>query len=76
LAIKVLGAHVRPMGRGKDGGRDMLVSNGVIVWAANDHDAKVETWDGTTVFQAKHKQILEGPGRGREGRSGGPYRAR
>ncbi|SOC52910.1 hypothetical protein SAMN05660748_4237 [Blastococcus aggregatus] len=63
LAIKVLGAHVRPMGRGKDGGRDMLVNNGVIVWAANDHYAKVETWDGTTVFQAKHKQILEAPQR-------------
>lgn len=61
LAIKVLGAHVRPMGRGKDGGRDMLVNNGVIVWAANDYCARVETWDGTTVFQAKHKETLEGP---------------
>lgn len=61
LAIKVLGAHVRPMGRGKDGGRDMLVNNGVIVWAANDHYNRVETWDGTTVFQAKHKETLEGP---------------
>ena len=61
LAIKVLGAHVRPMGRGKDGGRDMLVNNGVIVWAANDQYGKVETWDGTTVFQAKHKETLEGP---------------
>lgn len=60
LAIKVLGAHVRPMGRGKDGGRDMLVSNGVIMWAADDHYGKVETWDGTTVFQAKHKETLEG----------------
>jgi hypothetical protein len=61
LAIKVLGAHVRPMGRGKDGGRDMLVSDGVIVWAADDQYSKVETWDGTTVFQAKHKETLEGP---------------
>jgi len=61
LAIKVLGAHVRPMGRGKDGGRDMLVSNGIIVWTENDHYDKTETWDGTTVFQAKHKTTLEGP---------------
>lgn len=61
LAIKVLGAHVRPMGRGKDAGRDMLVNNGVIVWAANERYLKSETWDGTTVFQAKHKETLEGP---------------
>lgn len=61
VAIKVLSAHVRPMGRGKDGGRDMLVNNGVIVWAANDHYGKADAWDGTTVFQVKHKQTLEGP---------------
>lgn len=60
VAIKVLGAHVRPMGRGKDGGRDMLVSNGVIVWAA-DHYGAGDAWDGTTVFQVKHKETLEGP---------------
>ncbi|MEV8613208.1 hypothetical protein AB0383_35765 [Amycolatopsis sp. NPDC051373] len=60
LAIKVFGAHVRPMGRGKDGGRDMLVSDGVLVWSANEHGGKTETWDGTTVFQVKHKQTLEG----------------
>jgi len=49
------------MGRGKDGGRDMLVNNGVIVWTANEYYDKGETWDGTTVFQAKHKEALEGP---------------
>lgn len=60
LAIKVLGAHVRPMGRGKDGGRDMLVSNGVIAWSSDDPHPDAETWTGTTVFQVKHKETLEG----------------
>lgn len=59
LAIKVLGAHVRPMGRGRDGGRDML-ANGVIVWGKTDRGAG-ETWDGTTVFQVKHKASLTEP---------------
>lgn len=59
LAIKVLGAKVRPMGRGRDGGRDMLV-NGVIVWGETDRDG-AETWDGTTVFQVKHKDRLTDP---------------
>ena len=58
LAIEVLGAHVRPMGRGRDGGRDML-ANGVIVWGNTDRVA--ETWDGTTVFQVKHKTRLSEP---------------
>lgn len=58
LAIEVLGAHVRPMGRGRDGGRDMLAS-GVIVWGNPDQVA--ETWDGTTVFQVKHKTSLTDP---------------
>lgn len=61
LAIKVLGAHVRPMGRGKDGGRDMLVNDGVVVWSADDQHPDAETWVGTTVFQVKHKETLEGP---------------
>ena len=60
LAIKALGAHVRPMGSGKDGGRDMLV-NGVIVWSADGDHTDSETWDGTTIFQVKHKQGLESP---------------
>ncbi|MGH8526331.1 MAG: hypothetical protein ACREXY_19625, partial [Gammaproteobacteria bacterium] len=59
LAIRALGAHVRPMGRGRDGGRDML-AHGVIVWSANDRFV-AESWDGTTIFQVKHKTTLEGP---------------
>ena len=61
LAIKVLGAHVRPMGRGRDGGRDMLVSDSVIVWSADELHPDTETWTGTTVFQIKHKETLAGP---------------
>lgn len=61
LAIKVLGAHVRPMGRGRDGGRDMLVSDSVIVWSADELQPDAETWTGTTVFQIKHKETLAGP---------------
>lgn len=60
LALKALGAQVQRMGAGRDGGRDMLVTNGQIVWAGND-DAAGEVWGGTTVFQAKHKSTLEGP---------------
>jgi hypothetical protein len=59
LAIKVLGAQVRPMGRGRDGGRDVL-ANGVIVWGETARDG-AETWDGTTVFQVKHKDRLTEP---------------
>lgn len=59
LAIKVLGAHVRPMGRGKDGGRDMIVDDGVIQWHPDEHYENQETWKGTTVFQVKHKERLE-----------------
>lgn len=59
LAIRALGAHVRPMGRGRDGGRDML-ANGVVVWSANDRYG-AESWDGVTVFQVKHKATLDGP---------------
>lgn len=58
LAIKVLGAQVRPMGRGRDGGRDMLAT-GAIQWGATDCVA--ETWNGTTVFQVKHKTSLTSP---------------
>lgn len=59
LAIKVLGAHVRPMGRGRDGGRDMLINNGVIVWTANDLYRELEQWDGTTVFQVDTRRPAE-----------------
>lgn len=61
LAIKVLGANVRPMGRGRDGGRDML-ANGRVAWSASDRYA-AEAWDGTTVFQVKHKATLGEPGK-------------
>ena len=59
LAIKTLGAQVRAMGRGKDGGRDMLVNDGVLIWGANQPDEQSEVWEGTTVFQVKHKETLE-----------------
>lgn len=61
LAIKEFGPQIRPMGRGKDGGRDLLVDEGVLVWSAHDGDEHAETWKGTTVFQIKHKETLEGP---------------
>ena len=60
LAIAVFGPQVRPMGRGKDGGRDLLVCDGVITWSATEHKEGAEVWKGTTVFQVKHKQTLEG----------------
>lgn len=63
LAITVFGPQVRPMGRGKDGGRDMLVSDGALVWSADERHEQAETWDGTTVFQVKHKGTLEGTGK-------------
>jgi hypothetical protein len=59
LATKTLGAHVQRMGRGRDGGRDML-ANGVLVWSGTDAN-QGEMWDGRTVFQVKHKSTLEGP---------------
>ena len=54
LALKVFGAHVRPMGRGRDGGRDMLTTDSVR-WSAD------MVWTGTTVFQVKHKERLTSP---------------
>lgn len=59
LAVKALGAHVRPMGIGRDGGRDLL-SEGVLLWTPDAHYDQGEKWDGTTVFQVKHKLNLEG----------------
>lgn len=60
LAIRALGAHVRPMGLGRDGGRDMLVSQGVLTWSGDERYPSAETWTGTTAFQVKHKERLEG----------------
>lgn len=54
LALKVFGAHVRPMGRGRDGGRDMLTTDPVR-WSED------VVWTGTTVFQVKHKERLSAP---------------
>lgn len=62
LAVKTLGAHVQAMGRGRDGGRDMLCE-GPIVWSNADEPPVGERWDGRTVFQVKHKETLYGPGR-------------
>jgi len=59
LAVKVLGARVHPMGRGPDGGRDLL-ANGVLLWSADERYG-ADSWDGTTVFQVKHKATLERP---------------
>lgn len=61
LAIRQFGPQVRPMGRGKDGGRDLLVDRGRLVWSADGDHEHAEVWDGTTVFQVKHKEKLEGP---------------
>jgi hypothetical protein len=55
VASRVLGAHVRPMGRGRDGGRDLLTTDPVR-WS--DH----VVWAGRTVFQVKHKDALTSPG--------------
>lgn len=53
LALRVFGATVRPMGRGKDGGRDMLTTDPVR-WSEDT------VWSGTTVFQVKHRSPLRG----------------
>ncbi|MBO1031853.1 hypothetical protein IPV09_10955 [Tessaracoccus sp. SD287] len=63
LAIKEFGAQVNSMGRGKDGGRDMFVVKGRIAWSAGEDGKPVEVWSGTTVFQVKHKERLEGAGK-------------
>lgn len=54
IAIRVFGAHVRPMGRGRDGGRDMVTTDRVR-WSDDT------VWTGTTVFQVKHKERLSTP---------------
>ncbi|MGX1810886.1 NACHT domain-containing protein [Nocardia sp. NPDC055321] len=57
LAIAAFGPQVQPLGPGRDGGRDMIC-NGKIAWAGTDSEPG-ETWDGYTVFQAKHKLRLD-----------------
>ncbi len=37
-----------------------MLAKGVVVWTANDQYGS-ESWDGTTMFQVKHKATLEGP---------------
>jgi hypothetical protein len=54
LALRVFGATVRPMGPGRDGGRDMLTTDPVR-WSGDT------VWSGTTVFQVKHQAPLRGP---------------
>lgn len=56
LANAALGAQVRPMGSGRDGGRDLLIDGGRLVWGP--HADNAEVWEGTTVFQVKHKEKL------------------
>ena len=48
LALRAFGASVRPMGPGRDGGRDMLTTDSVR-WSEDT------VWLGTTVFQVKHR---------------------
>lgn len=48
LALRAFGASVRPMGPGRDGGRDMLTTDPVR-WSDDT------VWSGTTVFQVKHR---------------------
>lgn len=54
IALRVFGAHLHPMGRGRDRGRDMVTAEPVR-WS----DEVV--WTGTTVFQMKHKATLATP---------------
>lgn len=54
LALKVFGAKVHPMGRGRDRGRDMITTDPVR-WSDDI------LWSGTTVFQVKHKSSLSSP---------------
>jgi hypothetical protein len=56
LAIATFGPNVEVMGAGRDGGRDMY-HRGVLVWEEGQPDEGL--WDGYTVFQVKHKAVLE-----------------
>lgn len=53
LALGAFGASVRPMGPGRDGGRDMLTTDPVR-WSDDT------VWSGTTVFQVKHRAMRPG----------------
>ncbi|MBF6289055.1 NACHT domain-containing protein [Nocardia cyriacigeorgica] len=57
LAIAEFGPQVQVLGPGRDGGRDMFC-DGTIVWKGDDGEPG-ETWNGYTVFQAKHKLQLD-----------------
>ncbi len=54
LALRVFGAKVHPMGRGRDRGRDMITTDPVR-WSDD------VLWNGATVFQVKHKSSLSTP---------------
>lgn len=54
LALRVFGAHLHPLGRGRDRGRDMVTAQPVR-WS------DTVLWTGTTVFQMKHKATLTAP---------------
>ncbi|WP_228790192.1 NACHT domain-containing protein [Nocardia cyriacigeorgica] len=56
LAVAAFGPQIQAMGPGPDGGRDMICQ-GALVWKGAD-DEPAETWNGYTVFQAKHKLHL------------------
>lgn len=53
LAIRALGASLRPMGSGRDGGRDLMTTDPVR-WSVDS------VWTGTTVFQVKHQATAKG----------------
>ncbi|QVI20917.1 hypothetical protein KHQ06_33365 [Nocardia tengchongensis] len=53
LAVAEFGPQIQDMGPGADGGRDMICQ-GALLWKGSD-DEPAETWNGYTVFQAKHK---------------------
>lgn len=56
LAVAIFGPNVQALGKGRDGGRDM-VHSGRVVWSGDAREPG-EVWDGYTVFQVKHKSEL------------------
>lgn len=56
LTLAVFNDRVEIIGRGADGGRDMI-HNGPMIWLGTEGDAG-EQWDGYTVFQVKHHETL------------------
>lgn len=57
LAIAEFGPHVRALGAGRDGGRDMY-SRSPLIWKGSD-GVPGEVWEGYTVFQVKHKLRID-----------------